>query len=168
MNCILRRLKAVILYDDDEARDGVFWCLEPNGMFSVSSVYSSISGGVEVVVDDIWKYIWKLEVPTRYSFFLWLVKHDRIMCNENRLRMGFTANCDCQFYHGISENEEHVLRKCFMAEMVWKNILPRIVYRNLEHLDFKVGLRQNLIHNGFVGLPRGWKEKFAISVWWIW
>lgn len=93
------------------ARDGIFWCLEPNGMFSINSAYSSISGGIEVVVGDIWKCIWKLEVPARYSFFLWLVKHGRVMCNENRLRRGFSDNGDCQFCLGIKKNEEHVRRK---------------------------------------------------------
>lgn len=54
---VLRRLEAILIYQDYELSDSVAWSLELNSLFSVSSAYSYIAKRNEVNADLLWSCI---------------------------------------------------------------------------------------------------------------
>jgi hypothetical protein len=55
-------------------KDALIWMWEANGVYSVKSMYVVVNfGGIKPV--DI-HYVWKLKVPPKIHFFLWLLFHN--------------------------------------------------------------------------------------------
>ena len=55
---------------------------------------------------------------------LWMVKHKKIMCNEERKRKGFTTDAKYSFCKEEKEDVDHIFRKCPAGEKIWLHILP--------------------------------------------
>lgn len=73
------------------------------------------------------------------------LRHDKLMCNDNRLKRGFTPNADFPLCTGILETGEHVIRECKMAEVIWKKFLSWDTMQRMTNLDFEEWLRGNLL-----------------------
>ncbi|XVF52811.1 hypothetical protein PTKIN_Ptkin05aG0048700 [Pterospermum kingtungense] len=116
-----------------------------SGQFSISSAYSLAIGGNTTPSDSLWMKIWKLKVPARIRSFLWLIKHNRVMCNEIRVKRGFTSNGSFVQCPGALETIEHVLRFCPAAVEVWSRALTREELLDQDGLDFDSWLRWNLV-----------------------
>nr|GME06089.1 uncharacterized protein LOC109169788 isoform X1 [Ipomoea batatas] len=84
-----------------------------------------------------WDDIWRIKVPNNFCYFLWLVKHERIMTNVERHKRALTIDVRCSSCKEDEENVDHLLRKCDKAKVIWKAILPSWETRKLEALDFK-------------------------------
>jgi hypothetical protein len=55
-------------------KDALIWMWEANGVYSVKSMYVVVNfGGIKPV--DI-HCVWKLKVPPKIHFFLWLLFHN--------------------------------------------------------------------------------------------
>jgi hypothetical protein len=50
-----------------------------NGSFMISDIYNTLCGFNEEDYDIDWKRIWKLKVLERVRYFVWLMKHGRIL-----------------------------------------------------------------------------------------
>ena len=53
------------------------------------------------------------------KMFLWLVLHEAVMTNANRVRRGFTSEAHCAACPDTVEDISHVLFSCRMAQEVW-------------------------------------------------
>jgi hypothetical protein len=64
--------------------DSLLWKFESNGVFSVKSMYVVINfrGIVSVQVHSVWK----LKIPPKIQFFLWLVVHNKILTRDNLVK----------------------------------------------------------------------------------
>lgn len=56
--------------------DQIFWSLTKDGHFSVKSSYQSLIPTNNQHPSYTW--IWKLPIPPKISFFLWLLSHNRL------------------------------------------------------------------------------------------
>ncbi|XVF81675.1 hypothetical protein PTKIN_Ptkin15bG0174300 [Pterospermum kingtungense] len=161
------KLAAVVLNEDSSLVDGLDWGVSKNGLFSIRSAYD-LSFGTGNEEDTLWNVIWKLDVPNRIRCFLWLVKHQRLMCNAERLGRGFTNDGCCALCHGSLENVQHVVRHCPEISSIWTMLLPADELHYQCTLDFDRWLHHNIcstIHN-FANLP--WNVVFATVIWWQW
>jgi hypothetical protein len=75
--------------------------------------------------DDIWKYMWKLQVTERVKYFMWLVCHDRILTNSRRARMGL-CHAMCSFCGNVEETCLHALRDCTVVRNMWLSVVPYV------------------------------------------
>ena len=75
-----------------EKRDAPSWGLNGNGRFTVGSCYMQLLERKNVInnTEPNWAWIWKLKLPAKIIHFIWLVKLDRIICNEMCVRRGIT------------------------------------------------------------------------------
>ncbi|XP_031099664.1 uncharacterized protein LOC116003863 [Ipomoea triloba] len=164
---ILSKLAAYVLHEEQNLDDIVGWKLEASGCFSVSSAYDIATrdeGPPEVAK---WNSIWKLKVPNRIRTFMWLVKHNKIMTNENRVKRGMTESDSCWFCTGVKENTEHVLRLCPLAEPVWRSVLPAFVERT-RLFPFSKWLEEGISDKGDGRQPSNVSSLFSTTLWWIW
>ena len=87
------RLAAIIIRDDDHDHDNLCWGYSNNDFFSVNSAYKLSTGDIFLNEDKGWKIVWKLRVPNCIQAFIWLLKHQKIMCKVEQIKRGFTS-CD--------------------------------------------------------------------------
>ena len=64
--------------------DGMVWCGEPRGIFSVSSFYKFLFSKDRSGFP--WQSIWIPGVPTKVAFFVWLAALDWVLTIDNQIR----------------------------------------------------------------------------------
>ncbi|XVE58507.1 hypothetical protein DITRI_Ditri04bG0175000 [Diplodiscus trichospermus] len=165
---IENKVAAFLLREDEDIHDELCWVPTNNGEFSVSSAYTLSCSQQEGDGDNIWKEIWKLEVPNRVRAFMWLVKHQRLMTNSERARRGFTLDDHCPFCSGMEETVEHVVRNCVEAKQVWETSLVSTELQFQQSLNFEEWLRHNLTGKVRCDFAKDWTTVFAITIWWLW
>lgn len=108
---ILQKISAFELIEDEEVVDEVFWNGSASGGFSLGSAMHLVQGNADEarVVDENWKWIWKLPVPQRMRFFMWLSYQDRIMSNGNRFIRHLTDDPRCFTCGEVEESTLHIL-----------------------------------------------------------
>ncbi|XP_031101933.1 uncharacterized protein LOC116005835 [Ipomoea triloba] len=120
---------------------------EDSGAFSVRSAYEltkECSTAPEAAKSNA---IWKLKVPNRVRMFLWQTWHERLMTNSMRVKRNLAASDQCWNCIGSTEDADHALRKCPVADEVWKLVLPQM-HMNSRNLPFRDWLDQGLAHKG--------------------
>ena len=64
--------------------DKMYWKLSPRGVFDVRSYYRALQ---PPNLDSFpWKPLWKPKVPTKVSFFIWIVALGKILTIDNLRR----------------------------------------------------------------------------------
>ena len=104
-------------------------------------------------------------VPQRIKIFIWLVSHDKLMHNVNRMKRGFTNNLSCLICDSEQEDLDHIFRRCLIARMIWQN--HRRSGNGLKGFDGSTldWVRANLKD---VQRDHSWPAKFAITLWYLW
>lgn len=120
---IRHKLKATTINQEDDEGDVIFWAHSESGNFSISSAYNRINGNASVFQDHGWKNLWKVKAPSRMIMFLWLVRHGRIMMNDERRRRNMTPDGYCPLCANVPETVEHVIRECRRARKVWRELV---------------------------------------------
>jgi hypothetical protein len=75
--------------------DTLLWKFEPNGVFSVKSMYAVINFR-EIMPVHV-HYVWKLKIPPKIHFFLWLVVHNKILTRDNLVKRQSVDDLTCVF-----------------------------------------------------------------------
>lgn len=121
--------------------DKLYWVLIPNGIFSMKSMYNSIKNLRNQITPNplySYKWIWKLHIPPKISFFLWLIYHDRLPTTVYLTRAGILNSSLCPQYHTAPETLKYLFLECPNAITLW-NIL-KVSSTNHNSLFFILNL----------------------------
>ncbi|KAK2664294.1 hypothetical protein Ddye_002868 [Dipteronia dyeriana] len=102
--------------------DSIFWRWSNNGEYSVKTVYCGLT---EDFSSPLWKwrFIWSLKIPPRVQHFLWMMLHDRLLTNHQRVRRGFDTDMSCPRCEAGIEDTGHLLHGCRFSVGIWETIL---------------------------------------------
>lgn len=89
-----------ILHEDDNFT----WGATPDGSFTTSSAYKTLSGWNNQHSNPIFKIIWNWKGPERIRTFLWKLAHEAILTNMERARRHMTHPLPC-FVCGTDDDE---------------------------------------------------------------
>ena len=117
--------------------------------------------------DRRWKQIWKLQVPQKIRLFLWLLYHEKILTNNERMRRGLTSNPYCHHYIDKVGDLDHLFRHCETPKTIWANVNDEVRRKGAETPSFKDWLGWNLDVNT-TSDHEPWKDRFSIYLWLIW
>lgn len=82
-----------ISFSDDE--DSLIWELNSQGVYSVQSLYATISfRGIKQIYTPV---MWKLKVPPRIHIFLWLLANNKLLTRDNLAKRREVADKTCLF-----------------------------------------------------------------------
>lgn len=113
---VLQIASSLTLTDEDDA---ILWKLESKGIYTVSSLYAVVNfrGVTPVYIHALWK----IKVPPRIHFFLWLVSHNKILTRDNLVKRQNLLDLSCLF---CSETEscDHLFFECVVASVVWHEL----------------------------------------------
>jgi ribonuclease HI len=164
---LLNLLAAIPPPRDANGKDISFWANDNHGQFTVSSAYELIMDYDPCADENVWKTIWKLQVPERVRCFIWLLKHGRILTNyrKNKMKLGTPF---CSFCGDIVETELHVLRDCPKCLNVWINVVEDNDRSLFFNTDFHQWITLN-INGGIRGTNMdNWPSYWATSCHAIW
>ncbi|KAM7464473.1 hypothetical protein LguiA_032594 [Lonicera macranthoides] len=112
------------------------------GKFSIKSCYAAINeeDGME---EENWNCLWKLHIPRKLIFFLWMIRHGKNLSNHQRMTRGMDTTGTCKLC-GALENNDHIFRYCPRATEVWCTYPSSLMINNFAIMDFKAWLDINV------------------------
>ncbi|KAI8031220.1 hypothetical protein LOK49_LG01G01033 [Camellia lanceoleosa] len=128
--------------------DRIIWKTTTSGEYSVKSGYLSAVGietsqnsvGAEVWI-AFWKHRWKLDIPPKWSLFVWKLFHRILLVRALLLRRGIILQAMCPICKKAEESLEHF---CFQFP------ISKYVCRGTKlGLDFDVG-EELLVQEWFI------------------
>jgi hypothetical protein len=65
--------------------------------------------------------VWKLKIPTRVQFSLWLVSKDKILTRDNLGKRRVMDDPSCLFCNK-PETVNHLFFECVIARRIWNSV----------------------------------------------
>jgi hypothetical protein len=118
-------------------------------------------------VNNVWRRLWHIEAAERVRAFIWLLKHNRLMTNSPKHRMGI-GSADCWWCHGTEETTLHVLRDCPYAMALWMNTVSNNKRDWFFTVDFESWIDINITDAGEALNVDSWTSFWATSCYYLW
>lgn len=156
------------LVENHEAGDLLYWKGATKGGFSMKYALQIMREDEHIPVNPKWDLVWKMAIQQRVKTFVWLILHDRLLCNSNRLKRNLTDDPGCpRCSLNADETLLHMLRDCPAARAIWNSVgstagAPGFYMGNLENW-----IICNIKAEG-LGFSDKWPTCFALSLWWNW
>jgi hypothetical protein len=164
---LVNKIKALPPPRDADGSDERVWPGDRLRQFTVSSAYKMLAGYRELEIDDMWRCIWKLNVPERIRHFIWRLRYGRLPTNKACHRWGFGAPY-CVHCVSAEESIIHVLRDCPLAHHTWNHLLPmqgRLAFFTCHFNDW---FQQNMTMNDKLEGGVEWRVVWAVSCYHLW
>ncbi|KAJ7963190.1 Ribonuclease H protein [Quillaja saponaria] len=141
-----------------------------NGIYSAKLGYDFLVADNPFFPDNgQWKWLWELEGLPRIKFFMWLVRHNELLTNCERMKRNMADNDYCEQCNPHSETILQVLRDCSDAREFWNNLLIPNQVVSFYSLYLIPWLEDNLrFRNAYKPLGIPWTTYFLDTVWVIW
>lgn len=88
--------------------DELVFSTNEEGNFSINRMYKDLDHSDTVVDSKEWSKVWDLKVPERVRYFVWILKHDRLLTNHQISISDFSID-GCRLCGAASETSMHVL-----------------------------------------------------------
>ncbi|XP_016165109.1 uncharacterized protein LOC107607701 [Arachis ipaensis] len=99
---------------------GWSWGVVSSRLYSVRSGYSWLTKRkFDWNERDNWLWVWRLHIPKKYKFLIWLSLHNAIPTAKFRLSRGLTLSSTCHRCQNGFESILHCLHECPSAKEVW-------------------------------------------------
>ncbi|CAL1356638.1 unnamed protein product [Linum trigynum] len=145
---------------DDLGEDKCIWGLERDGRFRLKSAYKLDADQLDSTGEAFWKELWKWKGPSRTKHFLWLVMHDRLLTNKERVKRKLATDGNCNFCKDTEETTEHILRNYRKTKGIWEKFNAKVTCKDTS-LPFKTWMLRNLKDDDH-GVD------FGLIVWHLW
>ncbi|KAE8714346.1 hypothetical protein F3Y22_tig00110198pilonHSYRG00213 [Hibiscus syriacus] len=76
-------------------QDSFIWKHSSDGVFNTRSAYLALLIADYGEVEVSFSWIWKLPIPPRWQFFVWLAWRDRLLTNARRASWGLNSSPEC-------------------------------------------------------------------------
>jgi hypothetical protein len=107
-----------------EEEDHILWTLTSTGKYSVQSLYAVVNH--RGVVPQFVSSVWKIVIPPRVQFFLWLLSKNRLLTRDNLAKRREVSDPSCLFCNE-SESIMHLFFECCVAKNIWRIISDVLV-----------------------------------------
>ncbi|KAM2075160.1 hypothetical protein ACFX1T_038088 [Malus domestica] len=115
---------------DSSRRDRLIWAASKNGRYSVKSGYRWIQSRslclrdsrlphARSVPEELWKCLWKIEVPPKIRHFLWSSLHNALATNVNLFKRRASNSPICPICLCDDESTVHIFLLCPWVKHVW-------------------------------------------------
>lgn len=114
--------------------DKLIWGLTTTGKFTVQTCYKLIHKNINQHQDTspIFKHLWKLQLPPKLKFFLWLFTHQRLPTASYLHYLNIAPQPTCKFCNHPNETIFHIFFECVNATQCWNALGFREQIRQLS------------------------------------
>ena len=146
---------------NDAIEDAFIWPHNKNGVYTNKSGYKWLlsQSGSANNSDHSWTWIWRLKIPEKYKFLIWLACHNvfptLIVLNHRNIAPSSTCSrCGLQ-----DESFLHCMHDCIFSREIWQHI-------GFNAQDFfAMEDVANWLNEGTKGALA---TTFATGLWWVW
>ncbi|GLT59278.1 hypothetical protein SLA2020_321070 [Shorea laevis] len=163
---IVNNLKAIPLQYSNLGVDTFTWGFSSNGLFKSKSAYY-LAKNLPLHSDCSWSWVCRVDTIPRIQFFLWLLKHNRLLTYETLFNWGIIDSNICPRCHQAPETINHIFRECFFAKLLWSLVTPHPINTLYQNLDFDGWLYAHSTHAGLSD-GRKWSTSFSYIIWSLW
>ena len=91
LKCVVLKIYGTQAGTSQSGQDKLIWRWSNLGIFSVKSAYNGLIPA-DISLDWKWRFIWGLKIPPGVQHFLWIMLHDKILTNHQRVRHGIATD----------------------------------------------------------------------------
>ncbi|CAN1761157.1 Transposon TX1 uncharacterized 149 kDa protein [Linum perenne] len=114
--------------------DHWIWHFERRGKFTVKSAYNELKKSREAAPGrsqrrwpaDMWKWLWRVPVPPKFTFFIWRAINDALATKKNLNIRRCSPSPRCPLCLERDETVIHCLFQCKETTDAWRRTLPRL------------------------------------------
>ena len=168
---VLSLIKAIPFALNQDSEDSLTWAFSKDGFFfPLKSAYLLARGSNPLNLgSSSMSWIWKVDTHPRVQFFMWLCSHSSLPTGEVLGSRGLNLNPLCTICHQGNESVDHLLRRCFVAQDLWRKLkVPQGLLHTFDQ-TLKKWLETNYatgIVSEHLGIP--WKIIFPMGIWHLW
>lgn len=124
--------------------DRLVWTSTTNGIFSVKSGYWSAikrhagTPSANTVDTLVWKKLWKLNLPSKLSLFLWKCLHNILLVKWQLRKRGIPIDTICARCGQSEETREHVFFECQWSQRVWRGTTLGLNFSISQPVGFNI------------------------------
>lgn len=165
---ILENIAALKLVENSEWGDLRYWKGSTSGAFSIKYAMHIMKEEVIVPSNSKWDIAWRAPVQQRIRVFIWLLFHERLLCNSNRVLRHLATDPRCKRCTLNSDKTLlHLFRDCPSARSIWASHSGPARSPSFFTGSLQTWLHTNLNPAGPYTSPE-WIVCFALSLWWNW
>lgn len=116
---VCKKILALHVPTHDGFADRIIWSISHDGDFSLYSAYNSLLDNLNHNPRHVFKLIWKWRGPQWVRTFLWLVAHEALLTNRNRVRRHIATSDLCPVCRVTMESIIHAVSDCHRISIVW-------------------------------------------------
>ncbi|KAL4301928.1 hypothetical protein GQ457_10G020040 [Hibiscus cannabinus] len=145
------------------------WRWESNRLFSTRSAYKALSNTSSMMVNSVWRLIWRQPISQRICVFLWLVVHGGLMTNVERIRLHLSGFSYCTLCRNGDEDTDHILHHCLLASSLWRRVIAPDKLNSFMTMNLQDWIAANLRDNFAPDADSGdWHVRFSVICWQLW
>lgn len=119
MNLWWELVGLVISIDLSDEEDSIIWTYNSSGKYTVQSLYAVVNfRGIVLIFVSL---VWKLKIPPRVQFFLWLLSKNKLLTRDNLAKRRGVSDPTCLLCVE-SESINHLFFECCIAKLIWECI----------------------------------------------
>jgi hypothetical protein len=131
----LEILELVATVQLSEEEDEMIWQFTSSGVYSSQSLYKIINfRGIKTVHVSA---VWKIKIPPRVHFFLWLLINIRVLTRDNLAKRRKVEDESCLFC-AEKETVQHVFFECAVAKRCWAFVSDIVGFQVGDNM-FEIG-----------------------------
>jgi ribonuclease HI len=104
--------------------DAFIWNHNKTGVYSTKSGYSWLLSSTDPAIiinpSHSWSWIWKLQVPEKYKFFIWLAIHEAVPTLSLLHHRNIAPSATCERCGEVDESFMHCVRDCKFSKTIWQ------------------------------------------------
>lgn len=121
-NEVLKQIASHELVEDPNIGDLIYCKGNNKEGFSIKHALSLIRNEDANDYNKQWEVVWRTPVQQRIRVFMWLLLHDRVLCNVNKMKRHISDDPRCPRCNGNEETLLHLLRDCPTSRSIWKGV----------------------------------------------
>ncbi|RZB94304.1 Nucleolin 2 isoform G [Glycine soja] len=97
------------------------WVADQSGIYSTQSAYEVLREGVaEENLEDCFRVLWKIRIPSKIAIFVWRLLRDRLPTKSNlQARQVQIPDLNCPFCGRMEEDASHLFIHCSKIQPLW-------------------------------------------------
>lgn len=101
-------------------KDSAYGKLSKNGVFSIKSAIEILAPPKAPHMNTSW--IWKLKIPRKICYFLWLCHHKKLPTRSYLMHIGLNIDDVCPACRKNKEIIHHIFLNCHIAKKIWGDL----------------------------------------------
>lgn len=166
---LLRRIRQANVVLIEDAEDEISW--RAAGQYTARAAYDMQFEAQPR--GELQHLVWKIWAPGEIKFYLWLLHHNRLWCNDRLRRRGWENSYFCQLCNRSLESSVHLLWECLVSKVIWSKAAA---WNGCSALSPATWARSKTTMEAITAIiaasppcaKKGIKTMVALLAWYIW